>query len=174
MTALHRVVRMIGEGLANDSADSSLTAANADGSILERLEYIQANFVPTVVRKTITFAAGAGTGDVGTVAVATVTGRVLVAHCSAFCSTDLTGASATVEMGVASDTAGLLPQITATTLDANEFWEATPSPIAASVTDKVVKGNIIITVGTAGVTGGVIEVVLHYLPLSADGAIVAA
>ena len=127
--------------------------------------------VPKHFVKTITFDGGAGSGAVGTVAVGTVTGRILLQHLAAFCSTDLAGASATIELGVAGNTAELIAQATATNLDANEFWSAaTPETGAApALVDKLVALNIILTVGTANVTAGVIEISGFWLPLSVDG-----
>lgn len=126
--------------------------------------------IPKKFIKTITFDGSSGLGlSTTTVPVATVTGSVLFKDLSARCLVDLGGASATVEMGCPLDTAGLLPQIVGTTLDVLEFWETTPSSVAASVVDKTVVGNIAITVGTANVTSGSIEIVGYWLPISADG-----
>jgi hypothetical protein len=125
--------------------------------------------IPRRFKKRITFANAAGQGAVGTVAVGTVTGQVLIHQAAAICLTDLEGATATIELGVDGDTAGIFPQITGTTLDVGEFWEATPSKIAAAIEAKVVNGNLIITVGTAALTAGQIEIVLYWLPLSDDG-----
>lgn len=41
MSTIKTAARMIGEPSANNTADTSLVAANADGSVLERLEYLQ-------------------------------------------------------------------------------------------------------------------------------------
>jgi hypothetical protein len=127
------------------------------------------NRVPKMFRKRTTFTGAAGAGAVGTVAVATVTGAVWLMAAASRCITLLTGAG-TIEMGVSGDTAGILPQIAdATNLDAGEWWEATPSAIAAVIVDKAVYGNIIITVGAANITAGVVETTFYYLPLSDDG-----
>ena len=119
---------------------------------------------------TITFTGAAGAGAVGTVAVATMTGAIMVHSVGAYCSTSLAGATATVEMGVSGDTAELIAQTTATDIDAGEVWEsATPDEGVALVTSKAIAGNIIITVATADVTAGVLKIAIEYTPLTTDG-----
>lgn len=123
-----------------------------------------------VFRKTITFTGAAGAGAVGTVAVATMTGTIFVSELAAHCTVDLAGATATVELGVASDTAELIAQTIATTIDAGLNWTgATPDEGVATVVDKTVTGNLIITVGTANVTAGSIEICIYYKPMTVDG-----
>lgn len=129
--------------------------------------------VPRKFIKTITFTGAAGLGAQGTVAIATVVGSVLLTHLTARCKTLLAGASATVELGVAGNTEALIAQSTATDIDAGEFWQDT-SPeagVSPAIVDKAVTGNIILTVGTADVTSGVLEIVGYWLPLSDDGAL---
>lgn len=133
--------------------------------------------------KTITFDGGTtnaigdhdGTGDPFT--IFTVTGTVKV-KIFARCTTNLAGASATLEVGTALTTAGLIAQTTATDIDANEIWhDATPDAsveLDSVLTWKIVSQNIIGTVATANITGGVIEFVCYWIPLSADGKVVAA
>ena len=123
-----------------------------------------------VFRKTITFAAGAGTGNIGTVAVATMTGSIIIDQAAAVCTTSLTAdGAATIEMGVANDTACILAQATATALDAGMCWAATPDEGIAVASGVAVTGNIIITVATANLTAGVITVCIYYKPLTVDG-----
>ena len=82
--------------------------------------------------KTVTFAGGTtndmgdfdGTGNPYT--LFRVTGTVLM-KLFAVCTADLAGASATLEIGTALSTAGLIAQTTATNIDNNEIWhDATP------------------------------------------------
>ncbi len=124
--------------------------------------------VPRHFVKVVTFDGAAGSGAIGTVAVATVTGRVLIHRMGVHCSTLLAGATATLEMGTANNTAALIAQTTATDIDANEFWrDATPeAEVAPSITDFLVNANIILTVGTAAVSSGVLEVSMLWLPMS--------
>jgi hypothetical protein len=134
---------------------------------------ISARNAPKVFRKTLTFAAGAGTGNIGTVAVATMTGSIFIQEIGAICTTSLTAdGAATIEMGVANDTACLLAQATATTLDAGMAWAATPDEGIPTAVNLTVTGNIIITVATANLTAGVITVVCYYKPMTYDGFIV--
>lgn len=126
-----------------------------------------------VVRKSITLQDAAGEGAVGTVAVFTVSGRVRV-RISAYCVTDLTGATATIELGVTGGTALLIAQTTGTDLDAGEFWsDATPAIAEAAQGFMNVALSIFITVATAAVTAGKIEFMCEYEPIS-DGAFVKA
>lgn len=128
--------------------------------------------IPNRAVKTVTFDGGAGSGAVGTVAVGTVTGRILITHLSAFCSTTLVGAG-TLALGVTGNTAGLIAEIAdATDLAANDFWiDATPAEVraATAILDKLVSGNIFLTVGSTDITAGVVEFSMLWLPMSADG-----
>lgn len=129
---------------------------------------VQKNFV-----KTITFTA-TGNGALGTVTIGTVTGRILLTHLQAYCSTGLTsGGAPTLELGVAGNTAGLIAQIAdATDLIATEYWnDATPTDVLASdaIINKLVASDVILTVGTATITAGVIEFAAMWSPLSVDG-----
>ncbi len=127
-----------------------------------------------VVRKSVTLQDAAGEGAIGTVAVFTVSGRCRV-RISAYCATDLTGASATIELGVAGGTALLIAQTTATDLDAGEFWsDATPAIVEGAQGFMNAALPIIITVATAAVTAGVIEFTCEYEPISDGAEVVAA
>ena len=93
------------------------------------------------------------------------------------CTTSLAGASATLEVGITGNTALILPQITATTIIANDVWVdnsvaevggfvATALPVATHITN----GNDIIeTVATADVTSGRMYYVCLWIPISKDG-----
>jgi hypothetical protein len=105
----------------------------------------------------------------------TVTGDVL-AIVFAKCTTLLTGANATLEVGVAGNTAAIIAQTTGTDIDANEIWNgATPAAVAL-LTPKLVSGgaDIIETIATADVTAGVLEYHCLWVAVSSDGAVVAA
>lgn len=132
--------------------------------------------IPKLDRKTVTLDGGTGSGEVGTVAIFNVTGLVLLDQLVARCLTDLAGASATVELGVAGNTAALIAQATATDIDDGDIWiDGTPAAgVAGAVVDKAVEGNIILTVATADVTAGVLEIDAYWRPLSADGQLAAA
>lgn len=115
-----------------------------------------------------------GTGNPAT--LFTVTGDVL---CCVFakCNTLLAGASATIEVGISGNTAAIIAQTTAEDIDANEIWQdATPETGVANLTPKVIVGgaDIIETIATADITGGVLTYYCLWTPISADGNVVAA
>ena len=138
-----------------------------------------------VAEKTITFDGGTsnaigdhdGTND--PFDIFTVTGEVDV-KVYAVCTTNLAGATATLEVGVTGATAGIIAQTTATDIDANDLWhDASPDAgleLSSVVTAKtIVNGlDIIGTVGTANITAGVIKFVCLWKPVSTDGEVTAA
>ena len=126
--------------------------------------------VPRSTIKTITFD-GTTYGAVGALTIGTVTGRINIEKMSVYCSTLLAGATATIELGTANNTAALIAQTTATDVDATEFWkDATPeAEVSDAITNKLVGANIILTVGTAAVSSGVLEFSFLWLPMSSTG-----
>ena len=130
-------------------------------------------------RKTKTYTATAGNGNIGSVVLFTITGQVLVTDISAFCTTLLTesGATATMELGVVGSTPLFIAATNAVDIDANEFWvdtapDAAGIALPAAMKDILINANITNTVAVANVTAGVIEYTVHYLPVSADGLLV--
>ena len=136
--------------------------------------------------KTITFAGGttnAWGDDGGTLdgaAVFTVTGDVEV-RVYAVVTTNLVGA-ATIELGTALSTAGILPQVAnATTMDAHQIWHMTDGTVdsgieAITVSPKKILSNgqdMILTVGTTNITAGVLRFVCHWYPLSKGASVTA-
>jgi len=105
----------------------------------------------------------------------TVTGTVEMSII-AVCTTSLVGATATVEVGTALLTAGLIAQTTATDIDVNEIWhDATPDTsieLTSVILRKLVSDDIILTAATANVTAGVIKFILKWSPISLDGNVV--
>ena len=116
-----------------------------------------------------------GTGNPAT--LFTVTGSVRM-KILATCSVNLAGALATLEVGTAATTAGLIAQTTATDIDANEIWhDATPDAsveLTSVLIDNIVSDDVIQTVGTANITAGAISYTAMWYPLSPDGDVVAA
>lgn len=115
------------------------------------------------------------TGAAGVHPLFTVTGVVAVTIFGV-CGTDLTvGGVTTLEVGTASSTAGLLPQITASNWDANEVWEMTDANLNKLVADSllikkiVTETSIILTIGTSTVTGGTAKFYVSWYPISEDG-----
>lgn len=130
------------------------------------------------IESTVTFDGGTtnGIGDyTGTnnpYTLFTVTGVVEISIL-AICTVSLVGASATIEVGTATTTAGLIAQTTATDIDADDIWhDASPDAtveLTSVVTRKIVSENVIITVGTANITAGAIKFIIRWAPLSSDG-----
>ena len=152
-----------------------------------------ANYVPIqgigcIAKKTITFDGGttnAWGDDGGTLdgaAIFTVTGLVR-ARVVAVCTTDLAGASATVEVGIEGATAIFMPTETATQIDLGQIWlndaaNATYAIIgeeeaaADNLPVYLLNGNdIILTVKTANVTAGVLDFYCIYDPISSDASV---
>ena len=112
--------------------------------------------------------------------IATVTGAVkmrILAECTAL----LDGATATIELGTANNTAEIIAQTTGTDLDATEIWSgATPDVeclvgAGGAIKEVVVIGGTDVgyTVGTAALTAGTIIFHIYWTPLDATGAVVA-
>lgn len=125
--------------------------------------------------KAITYAAST-TGATGATTLFTVTG-VIAVRVFAVCSSDLTsGGSATIEVGITNNTAALLAQTTATGIDAGEIWVDTgPATVEALPAFSILSGtNIIQTIATTTITGGVLTYYVSWVPISDDGNLVAA
>lgn len=131
------------------------------------------------VLKSITFNGEAGRGLAGSpVPLFTVTGAVYV-FVVGWCTSDLTiGDGATIAVGTANVTTGLIAQTTASTIDTGEIWfDATPAELKVSSSlggGFIASGaDIIATVGTDNITGGTLVFACFWTPLSTDGNIVA-
>lgn len=106
----------------------------------------------------------------------TVTGLVEL-RIIGLCTVDLVGASATLEVGVASNTAAIIAQTTATNIDANEIWNSnTPGLKVMAVSGSlfVYSATIIETAGTANITAGQITYYCIWRPISSGATVVAA
>lgn len=135
------------------------------------------------VDKVMTFAGGTandpgdydGTGNPATLFNVSGTVRMRIL---AKCLVNLAGASATVEVGTALSTAGLIALTTATDIDANEIWhDVSPDTSVEAttvLTEKVVSQNVIQTVKTANITAGKILYTCLWYPLSEDAEVTAA
>ena len=136
---------------------------------------------PLRTRKTITFDGTAGNGAVGTVALFTITGQVLINAIIEFCSTGLAGATATISLGIAANATAIHGNVTATTILTGDFLGAggrVPSSFSldgagvgntAQNINKAIAQSLIFTVGTANITGGVMVVDVWYTPISSGG-----
>lgn len=142
------------------------------------------------LRKTIAFDGSAGNGAVGTVAVATVSGDVLIHRAICKCTEDLTEAAptATIDVGTTTVPAALFANPTGgpTAIDSGEYWgnTATTATLSARAAtgsynansggttsnfNKALSESIIVTVGTQNVTNGTLEFTFWWEPIS-DGA----
>jgi len=128
-------------------------------------------FLDNATESEVTFVAGT-TGAIGTTKIADVTGAVAV-QLFAVCSTNLAGASATIEVGTATNTAGLIAQTTATDIDANEIWhDASPDAtieLTSIATQKIVTEDINYKIATAAISAGVVTFYIRWSPISSDG-----
>lgn len=132
--------------------------------------------------KTLTFDGLAGTGAVGNVPLFTVTGNVQVVAVVPTCTTDLVSAGGgTLALGVTSNTALFIAATTATDIDAGEKWvdtapDANGVALPAALKDIVISDNdeIVGTVATGDITGGVLEFVVEWIPLSSAASVAAA
>ena len=111
----------------------------------------------------------------------TVTGDVLVWGIWGVVNTDLTNATATIEVGVAGNTAGLIAQETGTDLDdGNIYTSATNAVGVAALAGSGAPfaindgADIIETVATADVTGGQIDYYCIWSPAEPGATVVAA
>ena len=129
--------------------------------------------VPNHFTHTITFTGASGLGLVNvTVSLARVTGQVLITNMGVYCSTNLAGASATISLGSAGNTAAIIAATTATDIDSGDWWvDQTPAQqIATAIKDTILDaGGLLYAPLTATISGGVLAIHLFWLPLSLDG-----
>ncbi len=192
-------LRVIGDRIGENNADnefvSSAVVANADGSLMERVEYLQAGsgilvasqalYMPQVVPKAIAAAGTSLTTILSPVTLFTVTGVVL-ARVWAAITTGLTstGTNGTLAIGVTGNTGAF---IAATTADGTNFptgsiWAGDTSPTvkAEALSSGALSGvlvnatNIIATIATNSMTAGVITFYCEYRAVSVGASVVAA
>jgi hypothetical protein len=130
--------------------------------------------------KPLIFDGTAGKGAIGNVPLFNVTGHVLIITLTPYCVVAPTGTGATMSLGVTGAPTFWIGATTMTDLVAGEYWyDTTPTEtnaflIPAGFKDVHVNANIIGTVATAAVTGGRIDFVLYWEPISPDGLVVPA
>lgn len=111
----------------------------------------------------------------------TVTGDVIIKAIWGVVNTDLAGATATIEVGVTGNTAGLIAQETCTDLDDGNIYTSATNAIGVArmgdsgaltaINDGL---DIIETLGTANVTSGQIDWYVIWMPCEANASVVAA
>lgn len=123
-----------------------------------------------VIRKTITFDGGSGSGAIGTFAALTAIGTVWVEALNIHCTTGLTSSGGTISLGISGDTAAIIPVTTASDIDTGEQWvDTVPAKIDQPIKDLVISNSLIFTIATADITAGVLEIEVVFDSLSADG-----
>lgn len=136
-----------------------------------------------LARKTSALDGAANNGQLAapTITLFTVTGEVLIAALTATCTeTHVSAGAGTLVLGVTGNTTFFIAATTATDIAAGDYWiDATPTEVnalavPAGFKDIWLTDNIIATVGTANITDGTIRYDCYWLPLSADGNVVAA
>jgi len=132
---------------------------------------INSGLLDNKLEKSITYVAGT-TGATGATDICTVTGIVALSIFGV-CSTNLAGASATIEAGTAISTAGLIAQTTATDIDVNEIWhDASPDSnieLTSVISKNIITDDIIQTIATAAISAGVITYYILWSPISSNG-----
>ncbi len=136
------------------------------------------NFVPITnlglqQSKSITFVAGT-TGAIGTTTLFTVTGTVSI-NLWAICTTDVTG-TGSLTVGVAGSTAALCSTQTASSITAHKVWQGSSLAIAANVglNQYITDQSVIQTIASNTATAGVVTYYCTWIPITADGNVVAA
>jgi hypothetical protein len=120
------------------------------------------------------------TGAQGAYTIFAVTGDVYL-QIAGLCETSLTSdGAATVELGIAGNTAALIAQTTATDLDQYETWQdATPEANPGAITLEIKSfflangEDIILTIAGADLTAGTIRFTCSWWPITASGRVVA-
>lgn len=155
------------------------------GNDISDLKYSDARFNNwRQIEKSITFAGATpnaigdfdGTGEAHS--IFTVTGTV-IAKVIALCTTTLTiDATATLEVGTAKNTAGIIAQTAGDAIDVDEIWhDASPDASVETATvnaEKIVNQDIQGKTATANILTGVIKYICLWKAVSRDGNVVAA
>lgn len=129
-----------------------------------------------IATKAITFDGSAGNGAIGTIPLFNVTGDV-VADIFATCTNPLTGASATLQLGISGNAGIFIATTTATAIVGGDTWQDNgPSTGETVGVTRVLAGGVtpLLTIATAGVMAGSLRFYCLWRPLSADGNVVAA
>lgn len=122
------------------------------------------------------------TGAQGAYTIFQVTGDVYIQQVYGACKVALTsGGAATIELGIAGNTAVHVAQTTATDLDQYELWQDAGPEVNPGVVILLGRSwvsqngaDIILTIATADLTAGDIDFYCNWIPLSNDGNLVAA
>lgn len=135
---------------------------------------VAAASVPILSTKTVTFtgASGLGLNGSNTVWFTVSGGLVLIEYIGGRATTSLTGATATLTLGVVGSTSLFIGATTATTLTTSaEIWvstTATAAGIAVPAANKgiLIDANVVSLIGTANITAGVLELNCIWRPFT--------
>lgn len=189
---------LIGTNDTDNEISSSAVVANADGSVLERLEYVQtqaagvaslsaaqATLQPNLATKAFAAAGTSLTTVLSPVSAFTVTGHVMLRIFGVTGATPLasTGTNGTLAVGISGSTTIYLGTTTAdgTNFTAGAVWIDT-SPtlkseafVAANLVWHLVSSvTVIVTVATNSMTAGILTLYCEWRPLSSGATVVAA
>lgn len=177
---------ILGANNSNNAYSSSSVAANADGSILERLEQLAQSGqalnknAPNFIQVTADMASTTW-NTVATHEILTVTGTVRV-RMIIECTENIADADNTgmIQLGVAGATDAFIGATTGTAIDANDLWyDTTPTTTydttSTCLIDKVVTGGVDIgyEISTTDFTNGELKFYVWYEPISSTGAVTA-
>ena len=181
---LRHVAEAVGEDTADNAFASTNVAANVDGSLLERNEYLLTTGYEgqsVVVNADFTSATW---NTVATHEVFTVTGLVRL-KIIAECTGSLTGATATIQLGYEGATTVYITATTGTDLVTNELWfDATPTEFEGKASDSAGGGTLAmfdrvvneVDIGyeilTAALTGGNLRFHCWWRPLEVGATVV--
>ncbi len=170
-------------GAGGIPAYPAAAAAASNVSMAEVLRYLSERQLPrTVVRTIAVMNVTAGYASATNVSQFNVTGDVLCWAVGIVASAlTSTGASATISLGTADGVAALIPAATVNgvSLVAGDVWfDATSGTNIGALPNSggVIIGNgvnIILRVAASNMTAGAMRLYLRYIPLSANGAVVA-
>ncbi len=129
------------------------------------------------VQKQITYTA-TGNGAVGAVNLFVVTGTVAIKIISKCITVLEIQSGATIEIGTALTTAGLITQTAGDAIDANELWhDASPDAsveLTSVMSKNIVSQDIIQTIASDTIDSGVILFMGFWYPMSSNGFVVPA
>lgn len=129
------------------------------------------------LEKSITYIA-ASTGAVGSTTLCNVTGTVALSIFGICEITNTITAGATIEVGTAISTAGLIALTAGDAIAVNEIWhDATPDSsieLTSVISHKIVTSDIIQKITTNTITAGVMTYYIRWAPISQDGNVVIA
>ena len=143
-----------------------------DYGLMAQVQVGTSGFSSNPLEKTLTFFGLAGAGTVGAIRLFNVTGLNKV-RLLATCDTTLTSATGTVAVTATGSALPLLISTAASIIPSNGIWTSatvsTPALINSSFTEFIINdAPIVLTIGTANVTGGVLKFHLTVQPMSSD------